>query len=312
MIITYLKKLINSWKGYFLYQRLSAEERKVTFYSEGREYQKFFYPIIELLVKSSLTRVIFLSSDINDTILKSPNNKIISIYIGSGSARTALFSSLKPCVFVSTTPDLNNFYLKRSPYDVNYTYIHHSMVSMHMIYRAEAFDHFDTIFCVGPHHEKEIRKREKLYNLPKKDLLPQGYAPLDGLINEYSNIDLNKVTPGKPNITVLIAPSWGKNGLIENHSIEILEALLTNNYKVLFRPHKQTRKNFSQLISKIKTNFVSHPNFQFDGDTATFDSYFKSDIMVSDWSGAALEFAFGLERPVLICRCSAQSKQSRL
>jgi CDP-glycerol glycerophosphotransferase (TagB/SpsB family) len=29
------------------------------------------------------------------------------------------------------------------------------------------------------------------------------------------------------------------------------------------------------------------------------DSLHESDLMISDWSGAALEYAFGLERPVL-------------
>ena len=29
------------------------------------------------------------------------------------------------------------------------------------------------------------------------------------------------------------------------------------------------------------------------------DSWLRSDVMVSDWSGAALEYAFALQRPVV-------------
>ena len=36
-----------------------------------------------------------------------------------------------------------------------------------------------------------------------------------------------------------------------------------------------------------------------EDNIAGFDEYLASDILVSDWSGAALEFAFGLERPVI-------------
>jgi YidC/Oxa1 family membrane protein insertase len=36
-----------------------------------------------------------------------------------------------------------------------------------------------------------------------------------------------------------------------------------------------------------------------DTDIAARDSLHRADVMVSDWSGAALEFAFGLERPVV-------------
>ena len=36
-----------------------------------------------------------------------------------------------------------------------------------------------------------------------------------------------------------------------------------------------------------------------DRDIAATKSLAESDLMVSDWSGAALEYAFGFERPVL-------------
>ena len=39
--------------------------------------------------------------------------------------------------------------------------------------------------------------------------------------------------------------------------------------------------------------------FHFEGDTGTNESLHAANIMVSDWSGVALEFAFGLEKPVV-------------
>ena len=42
-----------------------------------------------------------------------------------------------------------------------------------------------------------------------------------------------------------------------------------------------------------------NPLFGFEENVAGQDSLHESDIMVSDWSGAALDYAFGLEKPVL-------------
>ena len=38
---------------------------------------------------------------------------------------------------------------------------------------------------------------------------------------------------------------------------------------------------------------------RFEQNVAGHDSLLASDVMISDWSGAALEYAFGLEKPVL-------------
>jgi len=50
------------------------------------------------------------------------------------------------------------------------------MVSTHRVYREHAFDAYETIFCLGEHHIKEIRKTEQVYNLSKKILLNINYA----------------------------------------------------------------------------------------------------------------------------------------
>ncbi len=39
--------------------------------------------------------------------------------------------------------------------------------------------------------------------------------------------------------------------------------------------------------------------FQLETNIATNDSFCAADLMISDWSGAALEFAFATERPGL-------------
>ena len=43
-----------------------------------------------------------------------------------------------------------------------------SLVSLHTIYRDGAFDYFDTVFCGGPHHNKEVREIEKVKTCQRK------------------------------------------------------------------------------------------------------------------------------------------------
>ena len=40
-------------------------------------------------------------------------------------------------------------------------------------------------------------------------------------------------------------------------------------------------------------------NFNYEIDVGSQESLHASDIMITDWSGTAIEYAFGLERPVI-------------
>jgi YidC/Oxa1 family membrane protein insertase len=60
------------------------------------------------------------------------------------------------------------------------------MLSTHLVYQKKAFDHFDTIFCVGNYQIEEIRNTENFYNLKPKNLVKFGYNHLDNLIKKYS------------------------------------------------------------------------------------------------------------------------------
>ena len=107
-----------------------------------------------------------------------------TFFIGMGFVRDYFFQNLDTHVMVMTMPDLHNFQVKRSRHNVHYVYVQHSLVSLHMIYRHGAFDHYDTICAAGPHHVKEIRAIEAKYNLPRKNVVELGYSRLDSLIED--------------------------------------------------------------------------------------------------------------------------------
>ncbi len=281
------------------YMQLPKEQRKLTFYSEGKNYWPHLEGLVKELLKTSNIPICYISSDKDDPGLSLEHSNYRTFKIDEGFVRNWLFENLETDIMVMTMPDLHQYQVKRSKNKVHYVYVQHSLVSLHMIYRKGAFDHYDTIFCAGPHHVKEIRAMEKKYNLPAKNLVEHGYGRLDAIIEEA------KKRPKKEkNINavqhILIAPTWGPEGTIESGAGEkIVDQLLEKGFKVTLRPHPQTIKFAKKRIDSILNKHSKNPLFAFEANVAGQDSLHESDIMISDWSGAALDYAFGLNKPVL-------------
>jgi YidC/Oxa1 family membrane protein insertase len=197
-----------------------------------------------------------------------------------------------------TMPDLETYYFKRSKVmPVHYIYVFHALTSTSMVYRSGAFDHFNALFCVGPYHVKEIRANEKLYNLKPKNLIESGYGRLDSII-EQAQYCLQTVG-GDGKKKVLVAPSWGDHTLLETCAIELVSILLKNGYQVVYRPHPMTVRHRRKLLAELNLCFEGNGDFSYETQVGSQESLHSSDIMISDWSGTAIEYAFGLERPVI-------------
>jgi YidC/Oxa1 family membrane protein insertase len=266
-------------------------------YSEGGGYWTYFEATINALIDEYSESVIYVTSSEDDPILNAPPVGVKSFYVGAGTIRTIFFATLDVDVLVTTMPDLQTFHIKRSPYHVKYVYLHHSMVSTHMVYRPAAFDHFDAILCVGPHHIEETKARECKMGLPPKDLVEHGYGRLDIILNE-SQRDPGSRKNNEPKC-VLVAPTWGQSALLEKHGCEVIRYLLDAGLRVIVRPHPRTISMRPEVIAKIVKNFEAYQQFELDEDANARKSFYAADVMVSDWSGAALEFSFGLERPII-------------
>ena len=291
------QSFISNWSHMDDFLSLPPSHREIVFYSEGSNDWVHFYPVIKHLTQTDQHIICYLSSSPDDPGLHLNSPNVFQFLIGKGVIRTFLFRNIQAGVFVMTMPDLGTYYLKRSIHPVHYVYIFHNMVSSHMTFKSGAFDHFDTIFCVGPYHIEEIRKTEILNELPKKQLFNHGYGRLDSILKKVKNNQHSSSNNGKPKI--LIAPSWGNQGLLEIKGKELIEILLNAGYYVVIRPHPETMKHSRKLINSIQKRFSKHPNYFFEDTITSLESLFQSDLMISDWSGVALEYAFGLEKPVL-------------
>ena len=287
----------NDWKEVNRFKKLDKKDRSIVFYLENEYDFIFFKPIVEKLTQEYDTKICYVTSSKTDPMLSSNNKNILPFYIGDGIARSNFFINLEASIIIMTMPDLETFHIKRSKvYPVHYVYIFHSLVSTHYVYKKNAFDNFDTMFCTGNYQIIEIQERERKFNLNKKNLVRHGYGRLDTLINEARNTDMKK--SASDNKVVLIAPSWGANGLIETKGEEIVSILLDSGFDVILRPHPMTIKKSNNIIQKIEKEFKDNLNFKLETDIRNTESLFLCDCMISDWSGVAIEYAFVFEKPI--------------
>lgn len=291
------RRLAGEWKALRAFEALPAEHREIVFYSEGPGYWPHFAPILHHLREDHGQPVAYLTSRADDPVLREPPEGVRSFAIGEGTVRTYALANLSAKVVVMTMPDLQTFYIKRSPRVHRYVYVHHSLVSTHMVYQPAAFDHFDAIFCVGSHHVAETRARERLAGLPPKRLVEHGYGRLDTLVEESAREHPAAAPGGAP--SVVIAPSWGENGLVERLGARCVTPLLEAGFEVTLRPHPRTRQLRADALEAVVARCGAHPRFRLEEDVASTRSLVESDLMVSDWSGAALEYAFSRLKPVL-------------
>jgi YidC/Oxa1 family membrane protein insertase len=68
---------------------------------------------------------------------------------------------------------------------------------------------------------------------------------------------------------------------------------------VIVRPHPETVRRSPDLIKALRSRFEDSPDFTLETSVVTDDSLLRADALICDCSGIALEFAFGVERPVL-------------
>lgn len=281
------------------YIQLPGRTRRITFYSEGRNYWPHLQPLVVEVLALSDVPVCYITSDEDDPGLLLAHPDYRKFVIDEGHVRDWLFRNIETDVFVMTMPDLHQYQVKRSRHDVHYVYVQHSLVSLYMVYRKGAFDHYDTIFCAGPHHVTEIRAMEAEFKLRPKRLVEHGYGRLDTILSQ-SRDRSREENSAVAHKHVLVAPSWGPEGMIESGiGASIVDHLLRGQFRVTLRPHPQTLKFAGDKVGAILTQHEADPLFTHELNVVGEDTLHDSDMMISDWSGVALEYMLALNKPVL-------------
>lgn len=297
-----------------LYKQMKAREKKdykkfknivnkhIVIYSEKSGFYKYYKDLIEELLSRSNLTIHYVTNDYNDAVfaLAEKEPRIKPYYIGLKKL-AVLMMLVETDIFIMTTPDLNKFYLKRSyiKNDIEYIYVPHDSMSAHMGFREGAFDHYDTMFCVGKHFVDEIRETEKVYGLNPKNLVEFGFPFLDELVDKARK-EAENFTPREKK-EILIAPSWQEDNLLDSCVDELIEKLYCDEYHITVRPHPEYVKRYSYQLNNLVNKYKDYDpeKLSFELDFSVNKSIYTADVLFTDWSGVAAEFCFATRRPAV-------------
>lgn len=289
----YAKREKADYKRFFF-----VVNKHLVFYSESNGFFKYYAGIINYILKNTNIIIHYITSDPNDNIFKmaEENGQIKAYYIGEKRLIT-LMMKMDADVVVMTMPDLENYHIKRSYIrkDIKYIYVPHGMDSLNMTMRTGSMDHYDAVLCTGKHQKEEIEKTEAAYNLPKKELVEWGYTLLDEMKEQYGS--LPEKTTGEKKI--LIAPSWQKDNIVDSCLDEILDTLKGHGYKIIVRPHPHHVKHQPDKMNALKEKFKDNADIEIQTDFSSNSTVFEADMMITDWSGIAYEYAYTTCKPVM-------------
>lgn len=286
------KKEKQDYKKFF-----SIANKHLVFYSESNGFYKYYQGIIEYLLKNTNIVIHYITSDFHDAIfeMEKKYSNIKAYYIEEKKLIT-LMMKMDADVVVMTMPDLQNYHIKRSYVrkDIEYIYIPHGMDSLNLTMRTGSMDHYDTVFVTGKYQKEEALKTNELHHLENRKIMEWGYSLLDTMIEEYKK---NKVKNKEK--TILIAPSWQKDNIVDLCLEEVLNQLKDNDYKVIVRPHPQQVRHMKEKFEKMKEDYSDNKNIVIQTDFSSNDTVFKADLMITDWSAIAYEYAFTTNKPVI-------------
>ena len=273
--------------------------KHLVFYAESGGFYRYFASIVDWLLAHTNVVVHYVTSDPKDAIFEKAKAepRIRPYYIGPMKL-IPLMMKMDADMVVMTTPDLGTFQIKRSYVrkDVEYVYLDHAPASVQMTYRKGAFDHFDTIFANGQYQIDEHRATERVYGLKPKKMVPTGYPLLDQLFETAAKLP-PRTDDGT--IRILVAPSHQEGNLFEGLLEPLLSKLRGPDRKVFLRPHPQYTRRFPAKMQAIADRWGREPDIVVETDFRGNSSLFEADILVTDWSGIAYEYAFVRKRPVL-------------
>ena len=276
----------------------SVVNKHLVFYSENNGFYKYYQGMIEYILKNTNIVIHYITSDPKDSIFElAEKNQHIKAYYISEKKLITLMMKMDADIVVMTMPDLENYHIKRSYIrkDIEYIYIPHGMDSLNMTMRKGSMNHFDTVFCTGKHQKEEIEKTEEVYGLPKKKLVEWGYSLLDSMREDYQKSQ--KKNEGVRSI--LIAPSWQKDNIVDSCLEELLDNLAGHGYKITVRPHPQHVRHMPERMEELKQKYSVDNDIEIQTDFSSNSTVFEADMMITDWSGIAYEYAYTTCKPVL-------------
>ncbi len=278
------------------YFAVPPSERPVTVYAEDDYTWNQLAGYVDLLTRNHGRHVAYVTSKEDDPLRTDPPDGVSVFHIAELVPQ--FLPNVDSPVFVTTMPDLDRLHVKR-PTRSTCVYLFHSLNSTHMAYRSGAFDCYDVLGTTGPYQKRELEARFESVGRTDYELAEVGYYKLDRIVAAFASYERAHPT----DTTVLVAPSWGEHNLLATCGPELVAALAAQGFRTVIRPHPAFFESLYPagrvVVDELRQRFAGRENVVFETSITSENSFYEAELMISDWSGAAFEYAFGTERPVL-------------
>jgi hypothetical protein len=269
--------------------RVGYQRCDLAIHSEHPRYESTFLPILRALGAKGIHVTYFTMYPRPPSFEPLPAS-IQHLEIAEGMVGYALLNHLEAKLLVTTTPQLDVMTFRRSKRVRHYMIVQHALGEARYV-KPFAYDFFDSVLCCGPIVETNIRRIERIRELPEKQLLHTGIPHYDELAHSVSR----SAAPTRGRSVVLVAPSWGALGMFQRFGTEFIKKL-TDRYSVVVRPHPQMKYSQPALYAEL----VALEGVEVDTAQTPAQAMARADVLVSDFSGIVHEFAFIYEKPVVV------------
>ncbi len=298
----------------------SMKERiPVVIFSDDKRYWNVFEPICEELERRG-DEAVYMTASKDDPALEGHFTHIRTEFIGAGNKAFSRMNMLQADVVLSTTPGLDVYQWRRSQGVGRYVHIPHAASDITM-YRMFGIDYYDSVLLSGEYQGEQIRALERSRNLPEKELVYVGIPYFDQMAGRLKKACEKEENPehrtelldresgktcreegsgGKTqSLTVLLAPSWGKSGLLSKYGEKLLEPLLETGHHIIIRPHPQSEISEKEMLDRLRKRFPDSDRVSWNRDNDNFEVLRRADILISDFSGVIFDFCLVFDRPVI-------------
>ncbi len=274
---------------------ISITDKKIPIvvFTDHKRYWNVFEPILEEFENRRQT-VLYLTCSQDDPIFNKKFKYITGEFIGEGNKAFSKLNLLNASVVISSTPSLDVFQWKRSKNVDYYIHIQHGANDISM-YRMFGTDHFDALPLSGEYQVKEIRQLEEMRGIPPRETPLCGIPYMDEMKKRLE--DAGPVPMHER--TVLLAPSWGKSGILSRFGEKLIDALIDTGYKVIVRPHPQSYTSEIDMLNKLMSKYTDESKLVWNRDNDNFEVLRQSDILISDFSGIIFDFTLVFDKPLI-------------
>lgn len=273
--------------------KINASKIPYVIFSDHKRYWNVFKPFCDEFERQKIPLTYYTQSP-DDPALAEHYQYVTTECIGEGNKGFLRMNMLNAGVVVATTPELDVLQWKRSKNVDYYIHVPHSIDEL-SAYRMFALDYYDGLLASNQLQVDMLREFERLRPaIKRRDNPIVGSPHMDGAWKKVQQLPPHTVDFESP--TVLLAPSWGKNTILNRYGEKLIDALLATGFKIIIRPHPQSYTADKEMMDRL---LAKYPDVEWNRDNDNLAVLNRADMLITDFSTIIFDWVLLFDRPCI-------------